>query len=237
MLIILICFPNLSHNPLGIVPTPLWQPRCVHGLRRSAFLAKLDAIQEARGKVSNAAYNVGSFGAYRAVASGKGCKPRRAARMFATMAAFGLDAKLKRLLAQGDSAATFDAICVLPGIGQFIGYQICIDLGYWSQEVYDESKHVFLGPGKCCSCVGVSSTQTITAYCQAVVHFWYLLACSHCLFSLSMALCPPPLPPVQRSCSGFKVVVWCCRYAHANGANPLLGADTAHGVQGDWGSA
>jgi hypothetical protein len=35
----------------------------------------------------------------------------------------------------------------LPGVGPFIGYQICVDLGYWNKEVYDDDKHVVLGPG------------------------------------------------------------------------------------------
>jgi len=67
--------------------------------------------------------------------------------MFATLAASGLEALLQSLSEQNDSAATFDAICALPGVGKFIGYQVCIDLGYWSKAAYDESKHVFLGPG------------------------------------------------------------------------------------------
>ena len=73
------------------------------GLQRCAefdqaqFLEKLAIVDTKLGKVSNAAYNVGSFGSFADVASGPNSKPKRAAAMFAEIAELPLDQLLRRL--------------------------------------------------------------------------------------------------------------------------------------------
>ena len=46
-----------------------------------------------------------------------------------------------------DSEFTFLKIKSLQGIGNFLAYQICVDIGYWDKDLYDESTHVVCGPG------------------------------------------------------------------------------------------
>ncbi|EKE29562.1 MAG: hypothetical protein ACD_2C00147G0001 [uncultured bacterium (gcode 4)] len=45
------------------------------------------------------------------------------------------------------SEFTFRAIKDLPWIGDFLAYQICVDMGYARKELYDEDAHVVAGPG------------------------------------------------------------------------------------------
>lgn len=184
------------------------------------FLEKLAVVNDKLGKVSNAAYNVGSFGSFADAASGPNSKPKRAAAMFAEIAQLPLAQLLQRLevtvstqfptchifvewlgirdnpnkrclkalfphatahvccrlgfgmlackmtahapssvrawdyaiglrcyKAHGDSEATFQCMLQIRGLGAFVSYQICVDLGYWNPRVYDEAAHVHLGPG------------------------------------------------------------------------------------------
>ena len=99
-----------------------------------AFTERLVTVSDALGKVSNAAYNVGTFTAHADAAQGAGCKHHRAAAMFDELRR-GLPALVRKLLQRKDSAFTFESIVDLKGVGKFIGYQICIDLGYWNREV------------------------------------------------------------------------------------------------------
>ena len=46
-----------------------------------------------------------------------------------------------------DSEFTYKSLLKLPGIGKFLSYQICVDLGYWDQKIFDENKYVVAGPG------------------------------------------------------------------------------------------
>jgi hypothetical protein len=100
------------------------------------FMVKLAKVQDQCGKVSNAAYNVGSFASYSAVQSGAGCKPARASRMFAEVAKMNLEHLMQELIQAGNSERTFDTLVNIAGIGNFIGYQICIDLGYYSRRLH-----------------------------------------------------------------------------------------------------
>jgi hypothetical protein len=118
----------------------------VENFSKADFLRRVQKVQDATGKVSNAAYNVGSFAAFQSEHAGPGCKPARAAAMFRTLAPLmrGLAA---RITARRDSRYTFEQVRALPGVGEFVGYQICVDIGYWRRDVYDDDKHVILGPG------------------------------------------------------------------------------------------
>jgi hypothetical protein len=98
--------------------------------------AKLAQVQVQYDNVSNAAYNVGPFASYSAVQSGTGCKPARASRMFAEVAKMNLELLIQELIQTGDSKKTFDTLVNIARIGKFIGYQICIDLGYYSKRLY-----------------------------------------------------------------------------------------------------
>ncbi|MEK6886440.1 MAG: nucleotide kinase domain-containing protein [Nanoarchaeota archaeon] len=46
-----------------------------------------------------------------------------------------------------NSENTFKTLKSIIGIGNFLAYQIAVDLGYWDREVFDESKFVVAGPG------------------------------------------------------------------------------------------
>ena len=93
--------------------------------------ARLDAAQESLGKLTSAAYNVGSFNAFREAGYGQGVKPKRAAAMFATLAPMMAET-VQKLLEKKDSEFTFKTITGLPGVGGFTGYQSCLDPGYWN---------------------------------------------------------------------------------------------------------
>ena len=53
----------------------------------------------------------------------------------------------EKILLNNRSEYTFNEILKLPGIGKFLSYQICVDLGYWNKEIFDEDKFVVAGPG------------------------------------------------------------------------------------------
>jgi hypothetical protein len=113
----------------------------------AGFLEGLARIQAKTGKISNAAYNVGAFQYFASdEEQGTGSKPARAGRMFDT-----IRQKVRPLLAEllkaTNSDTTYKLVTELPGVGSFIGYQICVDLGYWNKAVYDDDEHVILGPG------------------------------------------------------------------------------------------
>jgi hypothetical protein len=116
------------------------------GFNEQEFLTKLLNVQQTLGKVSNAAYNVGSFSAYRAHAEGAGSKNMRATMMFSTIKSL-IPAMADAIMARKDSDFTFQSLTSIDGVGKFIGYQICVDIGYWDHRVYDESLHTYLGPG------------------------------------------------------------------------------------------
>jgi hypothetical protein len=56
--------------------------------------------------------------------------------MFAEVAKMNLEPLMQELIQIGDSKKTFDTLVNIAGIGNFIGYQICIDLGYYSRRLY-----------------------------------------------------------------------------------------------------
>lgn len=45
------------------------------------------------------------------------------------------------------SEYTFTRLVDLDGIGKFLGYQIAVDIGYWSREIFNEDEFVVAGPG------------------------------------------------------------------------------------------
>jgi hypothetical protein len=45
------------------------------------------------------------------------------------------------------SSFTFQTVVGLRGVGKFLGWQTCLDLGYWNPAVYNEFEHVHVGPG------------------------------------------------------------------------------------------
>jgi hypothetical protein len=143
------------------------------GFDAAAFEATLLRCRDELGVLSNAAYNVGSFGSFAAAGpgceGGVGCKVARVAAMFREVVP-QLPALAATLLAgvssggsggggggggagaggsstAARSAATYEAIRGLKGVGAFTAYQVCIDLGYWRPGVYSESDHVIVGPG------------------------------------------------------------------------------------------
>eukprot|EP00668_Euglena_longa_P033794 GGOE01043427.1.p2 GENE.GGOE01043427.1~~GGOE01043427.1.p2 ORF type:complete len:365 (+),score=46.71 GGOE01043427.1:478-1572(+) len=81
-----------------------------------------------------------------AAGDGPGSKVARAAAMFDEIR-HAVPAAMDHVLQCRDSATTYSVITGLRGIGRFIGYQICVDLGYWNVEVYNEHHHTVLGPG------------------------------------------------------------------------------------------
>jgi abortive infection bacteriophage resistance protein len=60
---------------------------------------------------------------------------------------FDLPRILKRIDDEKSSLHTFQALKSLSGIGEFLAYQIAVDLGYWDKNFYDENLHVIAGPG------------------------------------------------------------------------------------------
>ncbi len=113
----------------------------------SAFEQRLRLINTKLGKLSSAAYNVGSFDSFRAHSGGgTGVKPTRVAAMFAELAPH-MASVASAIIERRDSEFTYQTITGLRGVGNFLGYQICVDLGYWDRNIYDESHHVVIGPG------------------------------------------------------------------------------------------
>ncbi len=53
----------------------------------------------------------------------------------------------EKIIRNRASEVTYSVLKSLPGIGEFLAYQICVDLGYYSHEFYDENKHVVAGKG------------------------------------------------------------------------------------------
>ena len=118
----------------------------VDGFDSRTFERRLRLIGAKLGKLSSAAYNVGSFSTWAHVGSGSGVKPTRVAAMFAELAPQMADVA-SAILERQDSAFTFRLITSLRGVGGFLGWQVCLDLGYWNSRVYNESCHVTIGPG------------------------------------------------------------------------------------------
>jgi len=54
---------------------------------------------------------------------------------------------VKECLINKDSEFTFNKLKSLNGIGNFLAYQIAVDIGYYNKELFDESKFVIAGPG------------------------------------------------------------------------------------------
>ena len=140
---------------------------------RVKFEAALRSASAELGKLSSAAYNVGSFQAFQqAAGNGIGVKPARAvsrqfcflrlyccglivprwslmcsqAAMFEALAP-KMEGVVQQLLEHKNSEFTFKTVIGLPGVGEFTGWQACLDLGYWNPDVYNESEHVIVGPG------------------------------------------------------------------------------------------
>lgn len=53
----------------------------------------------------------------------------------------------ENILSKKNSEYTFTEILKLPGIGKFLSYQICVDLGYWNTDIFNEDVFVIAGPG------------------------------------------------------------------------------------------
>ncbi|MFH1010524.1 MAG: nucleotide kinase domain-containing protein [bacterium] len=53
----------------------------------------------------------------------------------------------KDVLVHQDSDFTFNTLHGIKGLGNFLAYQICVDIGYWNSKLYNESEHVVCGPG------------------------------------------------------------------------------------------
>eukprot|EP01062_Namystynia_karyoxenos_P035145 TRINITY_DN25776_c0_g1_i1.p1 TRINITY_DN25776_c0_g1~~TRINITY_DN25776_c0_g1_i1.p1 ORF type:complete len:462 (+),score=159.21 TRINITY_DN25776_c0_g1_i1:79-1464(+) len=121
----------------------LGAPLRLQGFSPKDFEAKLGAIE---GSLSNAAYNVGSFGSFSHIAQGPGSKNARFCALLAELCP-KLPALAAELQQQPSSERTFRLISRINGIGPFIAYQICVDIGYWSPRLYDEAAHVYVGPG------------------------------------------------------------------------------------------
>jgi len=51
------------------------------------------------------------------------------------------------ILENKNSKYTFKKLKSLNGIGNFLAYQIAVDIGYWNNELFNESKFVVAGPG------------------------------------------------------------------------------------------
>ncbi len=51
------------------------------------------------------------------------------------------------IIFKNDSKFTFESIKSLKGIGDFLAYQICVDIGYWNKSIFNEDKFVIAGPG------------------------------------------------------------------------------------------
>ena len=98
----------------------------------TVFEAQLREAYQKLGKLSNGAYCVGSFMLFREqdanVPDGVSVKPARVAAMLAGLAA-QMHAVAQQLLAKCDSAFTFQTILGLRGVGKFLGWQSCLDLG------------------------------------------------------------------------------------------------------------
>jgi hypothetical protein len=110
--------------------------RCYLNWHKSAeivglhYIDSFDAVEFERllrlandtlGKVSSAAYNTGSCNVF-PVAEGKGSKPPRFAAMFNALAPM-MESLVATLSERRSSAYTFEAICALPGVGTFPGFQ------------------------------------------------------------------------------------------------------------------
>ena len=123
----------------------------VEGFDRATFEARLRNAHAKLGKLSSAAYNVGSFHAFCAAdelmqAEDSGVKPTRASVMFAQLAPL-MPEVARSIMERCDSMHTFKTLVNLKGVGRFLGWQCCLDLGYWNPAVYNESFHVEVGPG------------------------------------------------------------------------------------------
>ena len=116
----------------------------------TTFAAKLREADRKLGKLSNGAYCVGSFQMFNPAdgltPNGSSVKPARVAAMFAGLAPL-MQPTVAKLMAKKDSDLTFKTIVMLPGVGKFLGWQTCLDLGYWNPDVYNEFEHVHVGPG------------------------------------------------------------------------------------------
>ena len=144
-LVIFRCYLNwhASMSLLGL-------QRC-EGFDCAVFDAKLREVGTALGKLSSAAYNVGSFHAFQEAdrcmpSDCEGVKPTRAAAMFGHLAP-QMASVMESVLQRKDPTFTFKTITSLRGVGRFLGWQVCLDLGYWNPAVYNESIHVEVGPG------------------------------------------------------------------------------------------
>ena len=114
---------------------------------RAAFETRLRQVGAQLGKLSSAAYNVGSFHGFASVDhGGAGSKPGRVAAMFAALAP-KMSGVVAAILERRDSEFTCSTISGLEGVGPFVGWQVCLDLGYWMPGLYNESLHVKVGPG------------------------------------------------------------------------------------------
>jgi hypothetical protein len=123
----------------------------VEGFDRATFEAKLREVGAKLGKLSSAAYNVGSFHSFSEAdqllpEDASGVKPTRASAMFAQLAPL-MPEVARTILERRDSLHTFKTLTDLKGVGRFLGWQCCLDLGYWNPAVYNESFHVEVGPG------------------------------------------------------------------------------------------
>ena len=125
--------------------------QATEGFDRATFEARLRNAHAKLGKLSSAAYNVGSFHAFCAAdelmqAEDSGVKPTRASVMFAQLAPL-MPEVARSIMERRDSMHTFKTLVNLKGVGRFLGWQCCLDLGYWNPAVYNESFHVEVGPG------------------------------------------------------------------------------------------
>ena len=58
-----------------------------------------------------------------------------------------MEGVVQQILERKNSQFTYKTVIGLPGVGEFTGWQACLDLGYWNSDVYNESEHVIVGPG------------------------------------------------------------------------------------------
>ena len=100
---------------------------------------------------SNGAYRIPDFRLWEVVDADSGImlqhvKILRVAAMFAELAPL-MAATWDTIEEANTSDMIFEIIDDLKGVGPFVAWQVCLDLGYINPEIYDQTVHVYAGPG------------------------------------------------------------------------------------------
>lgn len=151
-----VLIPKYSHNPvnllynlliyrtfnkietisdLGYLSYKEIHPMCI--------FEKLSALNNRGVTTFTNAFTVHSFKFWDYLPSNKNLRVAHAMETYAER----IEILYEDIMEKSDSKATYEILKTLPGIGEFLAYQISIDIGYWSKELFDEDTFVVAGPG------------------------------------------------------------------------------------------